>query len=102
MIQCPLHAEDVMIRLREMMRQPTEKKKQKGEASGKKKPRDLDQVTDKPTSDKKLVLEVRSDSKTIVDGLDGHARLKVAGKYCGGRPESYGWSREVDLRRCVT
>ena len=54
--------------LQEMMRQPTEKKKQNGRGIPKKKPRDLSPlVLEKPTSDKKLILEIRCDSKTVVD-----------------------------------
>ena len=71
MIQSPPRKEDVMISLLKMMRQPTEKKNQKGGGSGKKKPRDLvSSVLEGPTSDQKLMLDVRGYSKTVVDWVN--------------------------------
>ena len=34
------------------------------------------------------MLEIRSDSKTVVDRVHGHANLKVTGKYKCDSPES--------------
>ena len=47
-------------------------------AHRKKKPRDLEPtVPETPVEDKKLMLELRGDSKTVVDWLNGHAKLKA-------------------------
>ena len=56
----PAPQEDVMISLLKMMRLPTKKKKQKGGGTH-----------------KKLMLGIRSDSKTVVDWVNGHAQLKT-------------------------
>ena len=80
------------------------RKNRKGEASGKKKPRDvIPLLIEKTTGDKKLMLEITGDSKTVVDWVNGHAKLKS--------PESIvataqnllwkWWSRGVALRRRV-
>ena len=66
MAQGPPRKEDV-ISPQEMMRQPTQKKPQKGRGAQKEKPRDLEPlVLEMPAEDRKLVLETRSDSKTIL------------------------------------
>ena len=78
MTQGPPRKEDVMISLLKMMRQPTEKKPQKGGGAPKKKPRDLEPVIlEMPAEEKKLMLQIRGDSKTIVDWVFGHAKLKT-------------------------
>ena len=76
-MESPLRKEDVMISFLKMTRQPTEKKTQKAGGTRKKNPRCLTPlVIENPTSDKKLVLEGR-DSKTVVDWVNGHAKVKM-------------------------
>ena len=52
-------------------------KPQKGDGALKKTPRDVGPlVLERPAGDKKLILEIRGDSKTIVDWVNGHAELE--------------------------
>ena len=67
-----------MINLLQMMKQPTEKNPQKGGGAQKKKPRDLEPlVLEAPAEKEKLMLELWGDSKTIVDWVNGYAKLKT-------------------------
>ena len=73
--QGPLRTEDVTISLLGMMRQPTEKKTQRRGGAlpslPKKEPRDLEPlVLETPAEDKKLMLEISGDSKTIEDWIN--------------------------------
>ena len=48
-----------------------------GGGAQKKKPRDLEpSVLETPAEDKKLMLEIRGDSKTMVAWVNGHAELR--------------------------
>ena len=63
----PRRKEDVTVRLLATVRQAAEKRTERGGAMTKK-PRDLEPlVLDRPAEDKKWILEIRDDSKTIVD-----------------------------------
>ena len=76
--QGPPRKEDVTVSLLKMMRQSTEKKKQKGGDAQREKPRDLEPLLlEMPAENKKLMLEVRRDSGTIVDWVNGHAKPKT-------------------------
>ena len=69
-----------------------------------KKPRDLEPlVLETPAEDKKLMLEIRSDSKTTVDWVNGHAKLKTwASIIATAQNLLRKWCcRGVDLRRRV-
>ena len=87
-----------------MMRQPTEKKPLKGGGAQKKKPRDLElSVLEKPAEDKKLMLEMRSVRKRIVDWVNGLAKLKTCESTIATAQNLLWewWDRGVDLRRRV-
>ena len=75
--QGPPRKEDVMISLLKMMRQPTEKKPQKGGGVPKKKPKDLGP----------LVLELPSEDKKLMLG-QWPCQAEDVGKYCCDCPES--------------
>ena len=51
---------------------------EEGGGAQKKKPRDLEPlVFEVPAEDKTLMLEIRDDGRTMVDWVNGHAKLKV-------------------------
>ena len=79
MAQGPLRKEDVTYSLLASMRQATEKKnREKRESVPTKKLGDLTPlVLEVPTEGEKLTLEIRGDSKTIVDCVNSHAKLKT-------------------------
>ena len=104
MLQCTLRKEDVMISLLKKMRQLTEKKKQKEGGIWKMKPRNVSPlVLENLTSDKKMMMEIRSDSKPVVDWVNGSAKLKTPnGTVVAAQNLMWKWwSRGVDLRRRV-
>ena len=75
-----------------------------GRGIGKKKPRDSSPLVPwKPTSDKRLTLEIRGDSKTVVDWVNGHAKVKSLESTITTAQNLLWrwWSRGVDLRRRV-
>ena len=81
--------ENVTISLLRMMRQPTEKKTQKGEGAMTKKPRDLEPLMlEMPAEDKKLVPEISGDSKTICGMGQWSSQVENEGRYQCNRPES--------------
>ena len=76
-VRRPLRKEDAMISLLKMMRQQTEEK-QKGGGIRRKKPRDLSPlVLETLTDDRTTKLEMRGDSKMVVEWVNGHAKLKA-------------------------
>ena len=101
--RCPSCKEDVMISLRKIMKHPMEKKRQKGRGV-KKKPRDLGPlVLEKPAGDKKLMQEIKGDSKTVVDWVNGLAKLKTSESTIATAQNLLWkwWNRGVDLQRRV-
>ena len=60
-------------------------------------------VPENPTSDKKLMLNIRVDSKTVVEWVNGHAKWKTPESTVAAAQNLMWkwWSRGVDLRRRV-
>ena len=83
-----------------MMRQPTEREKHNGGIWETKRFEPL--VLENPTSDKKLMLVISGDSKTV-DWVNGHAKLKTPdGTVAAAQKLTWRWwSRSVDLWRRV-
>ena len=78
MTQTRLRKEDVIRNLLESMKQPVDKKKDTKGPVPTKKPRDLrplDLGTLVPSE--KLTLEIKGSNKTIVDWMNGHAKMKT-------------------------
>ena len=74
---------------------------EKGGGAMTKKPRDLElPVLEMPAEDKKLMLEIRSDSKTIVDWVNGLAKLKTKESTIGSVQNNLRewWRRGVNPR----
>ena len=61
-------------------------------------------VLEKPTIEKKLMLEISSDSRMVVDWVNGHAKLKSPGGTIATVQNLLWewWSRGVDLRTRAT
>ena len=77
MIRHPPRKVDVIISLLKMLRQPTAHVKKTGGGIPSKKPRELDSmVLEPPTTATGVGLEIRGDSKTVVDLINGHAKQK--------------------------
>ena len=60
-------------------------------------------VLEIPAEDKAPMLDIRGDSKTIVDWVNGHAKLKTWESTIATAQNLLWewWGRGVDLRRCV-
>ena len=58
-----------MVSLLKLVRQPTEKKTQEEEAS-RERDQEIFELLENATCDKKLMLEIRCDSTTVVDWVD--------------------------------
>ena len=62
-------------------------RKIKGGGIPKKKPRELSpSLLEPPTTDKGVMLGIRGDSKTVVDWIDGHAKMKTPDSDCTVAP----------------
>ena len=70
--------EDVIRNLLESMKQPVNKKKEPKGHVPTKKPRDLPLLDlGTPVRGKRPTLEIKGDNKTIVDCMNGHAKMKT-------------------------
>ena len=100
----PLRKEDVTVRLLKTMRHAAGKRKDKKSGLPTKKPRDPDPlILEEPAKNKKFILQMRGDSKTIVDWVNGHAKLKTKEDTIAS-PQSIKWDwwgRRVDVRQRV-
>ena len=104
MVRGPPRKEDVTFSLLASMRQATEKRTEKGGSALRKKPRDLAPLAiETPAEDKKLILEIRGDSKTIVDWVNVHAKLITKESTIASVQNVLRdwWGRGVDLRQRV-
>ena len=102
MLRHPPRKEDVAVDLLKMMRQPTGAPETKKGAAFQKNPAESSPlVLEPPTTDKGAMLEVRGDSKTVVDWLNGHAKLKTPDSTVAAAQNQMwkGWSKGMDLRR---
>ena len=78
MAQGPPRIEDLTHSLLTSMRQATGKRTEKRGGVPTKKPRDLAPlVLEVPAQDNTLILEIRGDSKAIVDWVNGHSKRKT-------------------------
>ena len=90
MLRHPPRKEDVTVYLLMMTRQPTAHPKPRGGGIPRQKPRELSPLAlEPPEIDKGAMLDIRHDSKTVVDFLNSHAELE-APDCCG--------SQNIDLR----
>ena len=70
--------DDVIRNLLESMKQPVDKKMESKGSVPKKKPRDLPPLDlGTPVPGESLTLEIKGDKKTIVDWMNGHAKMKT-------------------------
>ena len=96
MVQGPHRKEDVTFSLLASMRQATEKRTEKGGGVPTKRPKDLAPlVLEVLTEDKKLMLEIRGDSKPVVDWVNCHtswvSRISCANGGAVGWIYDNGW-----------
>ena len=101
MTRDPPQEDDVNISLLKMMRQPTAHSVRKSGGIPSKGPRDLGPlVLDPPTNTEGIELEIRSDSKTVVEWISGKAKQKttVGAMEWAQKQLREWWSKGVDLR----
>ena len=104
MAQGPPCKEDVTHCLLASMRQAVEKRTKTGGSELTKKPRELAPlVLEIPVEDKRLMLEIRGDSRMVVDWVDGHSKLKTKESTIAGVQNFLRdwWGRGWDLRHRV-